>query len=369
MKKGLFTSYRAVGYSIILWAYSTTLHTFDFSDIPAIVDRTQQAHIDTTTLVNTYIDAIKNGNDTFINEHIQQIPQPVLDQLKSRNNLLFLAINAYQETLFNPSLTERSRMSRYNQAYNTLIQELARQSNEIIMQRLMGELRTRITSSGTQVLWSLLSPPIDRLIRYEKIIDTLISWHLASANEINTTSGQTILMRAAELGWCGLATLLLRHNADRLITDANGRTALMIAIDNNHTDVAKILLSSKEELTATDTPQLPLIHTIISSPLTKKVQARLENVANTSVAKQLNSFGNTIWGTIAQWWNTTTMATQPSPTTDTIHDSYGIELRDKQGNSALMYATKHNNTAIQQLLLKKGAKIHNDNIATLPINH
>ncbi|MBO4309183.1 MAG: ankyrin repeat domain-containing protein [Clostridia bacterium] len=56
-----------------------------------------------------------------------------------------------------------------------------------------------------------------------------------------TSTGQTALMFAAEKGNIDIVNMLLSHEADKMLTDANGKTAYDYAVENGYTELAELL--------------------------------------------------------------------------------------------------------------------------------
>ena len=140
---------------------------------------------------------------------------------------------------------------------------------------------------------------------YTEIVRLLVAAG-ANVNKKSETHGYTALMRAAEEGHADTVKLLLEAGADVNDKDNNGKAALIKAARNHHVEIVKLLLEKGSKVE---------VMTVADIPYEEIQELLLANVQN-------------------------------------------INVKNKQGNDALILATKRNNIKIVKLLLKNGVDVN-----------
>ncbi len=158
---------------------------------------------------------------------------------------------------------------------------------------------------------------------------------------------QDALLIASWNGHTEMVMILLENGAQVDLQYKNGSSALYLASQNGHTEVAKILLENGA--------QVDLQHKNGSSALLIASQN-----GHTEVAKILLENGAQIDLQDKDGWSSLLLASQNGHTEMAmilLENGVQVDLRNKNGCSALYFASQNGHTEVAKILLENGAQV------------
>ena len=165
----------------------------------------------------------------------------------------------------------------------------------------------------------------------------------ANVDAIDTTSGRTALHTAATSGCLEIVKSLVKHGANlNVVTPTYHETPLHLAAMNGHLEVVKSLIDDR----GTSSKEIELYHAIVQQPYYR------------SLTEALLTPG---WGKDFLLWDAdpTRSSTEYMASLQESSIRYtAIDLKTRDGRSALHFAAEGGHEAIVRFLIGRGADVH-----------
>ncbi len=308
-------------------------------------------------VVDNYVAAIEAGDSSMINQwlHLPHNLAVALNKKMAHERPITRAIDAFMQDIFFVSEAERKEASALYAGWQKLKDEVKLRVQDkagtVILTALQagtGALppaeASELVNSVSRVAYSMMYPRTIRLVQYEETIAALISLGLALPDELyNEGTKETVLMRAADLGWTGLVHILLKYKAQKNKKNSSGQTPLMYGVKHNNPELIHALLYSGNQ------HNNPLI--VLTS------EKKVPTSPSIDRTKKQNTWGASLYyvlfGHGAESSEQVSERTSSSrlPAQSTVNDPAGVLLKDKFGKTAFEYAcTAKRWSVVEQLL-------------------
>ncbi len=210
------------------------------------------------------------------------------------------------------------------------------------------QLSSQLNNRGTKLLLALKLGNLAAVMKLFSEEKTLIN-----PNVKGGILGQTALHLAAEKGILGIIiSLIENYNAKLNLKDNKGKTALLIAIESGHADVALLLITKGADLKSSDNNGL--------TPLLAAIKVGHKGVVEALFNNGIKDLGQNKMGYTALHWATLYGHLKIMRFLITLGDGEekkldALDAKDKGGLTPLMGAAKQGNSGAVQLLLEYGA--------------
>ena len=173
----------------------------------------------------------------------------------------------------------------------------------------------------------------------------------ANVNIQDNDDGHTALMTASRRGYINIARMLIDAGADLEIKDESGDTALMYATTNSHTETVRMLLDVGADVNTIDEINQTVLFNV-SSKFPDLYQLLIDRGINVNV--QESDEGQTVLMSKIEFYQQGNN-NQLQIIIMLLNAGADLNLRDRNGKTALMYANEKGNQEIIDLLLQHGA--------------